>query len=235
MNEVVETLQKLKGIRWKVYSLPSNASIELTSYNIPEHLFKQNLPTKARGLFLYKTDDWKIGVRGYNKFFNGFVVVTLVGEIKETTWQFLKENTLGPYEITLKENGCIIFVSSVLGNLVVTSKHALGGQNDNVSHAQKGEEWLDYHLENSQSSRQELIEYLSNNNVTAVFELADDDFEEHILEYPKERRGLYCHGINENTLDFHTKSMDEIKRFAIKFGFKVVSSFNLQSLEGIRK
>jgi tRNA splicing ligase len=55
------------------------------------------------------------------------------------------------------------------GELLVTSKHCIGG-----IHANKGTEWLHRHLEKSMA---EFIAFLQLHNVTLVFELADDDFE----------------------------------------------------------
>ncbi|KAG0299136.1 hypothetical protein BGZ97_003862, partial [Linnemannia gamsii] len=54
---------------------------------------------------------YRILVRGYDKFFN-------VGEVPKTSPGWIAENTEGPYEVTLKENGCIIFMSGLPPHLV---------------------------------------------------------------------------------------------------------------------
>ena len=55
-----------------------------------------------------------------DKFFN-------TNEVRETAWDFIQERTKGPYELSLKENGCIIFISSLEdGTLLVCSKHSTG-------------------------------------------------------------------------------------------------------------
>jgi tRNA ligase len=149
-----------------------------------------------------------------------------VGEAN-VSWETLK-STIGPYEITIKENGCIIFVSTISDHLLVTSKHAL----DNP-HAQKGHEWLLKTLESSGTPIQNLIDFIQKHNVTIVFELADDDFEEHVLEYPKHKRGLYLHGINQNTPVFNTWSMNKVQEFAKEFGFMVVDTIVVDTLDGI--
>src|SRR5690606_6473437 len=65
---------------------------------------KRELPTDARGLFTYRdpvTGNYEIVTRGYDKFFN-------TNEVHRTKWEWIEEHTKGPYELTVKENGCII-------------------------------------------------------------------------------------------------------------------------------
>lgn len=95
-----------------------------------------------------------------------------------------------------------------------------------------GEQWLDIHLERSGKTRKQLAQFLSEHNVTAVFELTDDDFEEHVLEYPPERRGLHLHGVNFNTIEFRTWPADAIHRFSEQFGFVKVGVIIKNSLGG---
>ena len=83
-----------------------------------------------------------------------------------TKWNFLKENAKGPFELSIKENGCILFVSAVNGDLFVTSKHAHGNP-----HSLKGQEWLDKHLTNVNKTRGELIQFLEKHDITAVYEV----------------------------------------------------------------
>lgn len=160
-----------------------------------------------------------------------------VEETPETKWENLAKTTIGPYHLTVKENGCIIFVSAIEGHLIVTSKHALGQSSINlgsnsVSHSEMGEIWLDRHLKRSGAAREELVGFLSSNNVTAAFELVDDEFEEHIIPYPIESRGLYLHGINKNETDFQTWDNERLVEFAGKFGFFVVESITKDSISG---
>ncbi|KAG0200157.1 hypothetical protein BGX28_006688 [Mortierella sp. GBA30] len=172
----------------------------------------------------------RILVRGYDKFFN-------IGEVRKTTQEWIAEETKGPYEVTLKENGCIIFMAGLpphlvgpQGGCVVTSKHFLGEQdpeknNDaaavpiTVGHSSKGREWLEKSLAAKGKTMQEFGLWLWNQNLTAVAELCDDSFEEHILEYPIERSGLYLHGLNRNTLDFQTLPSNKVQEAAKEWGF----------------
>ncbi|KAL7749778.1 tRNA ligase [Sorochytrium milnesiophthora] len=172
---------------------------------------------------------YEIVVRGYDKFFN-------IGETRTTNYDWMRDNTHGPYEISVKENGCIIFISGVTvdgrHSLVITSKHSIGGRGDvKVSHAQKGEEWLYKHLASAGRTREELAKFLASNRLTAVFELADDDFEEHILAYPPDARGLYLHGLNLNTVEFRTLPSQVLPVFAQYFGTKVVDTIVTATLD----
>ncbi|KAJ3316623.1 hypothetical protein HDU76_001665 [Blyttiomyces sp. JEL0837] len=219
------------------------------SYNVTEYLYTRDppvIPTLARGLFVMEKrglghdgdgENWKIMLRGYDKFFN-------VNEVSWTQEPYLASNTMGPYEATLKENGCIIFVSAYQGTLMVTSKHAMNaplasgapgstGGTGNMSHAAMGELWLMKHLNAKGKTRKELVEFMEEHDITAVFELVDDDFEEHILEYPPEKRGLWLHGINQNTVAFQTWESSRVKTFAETFGFKHVDVLVMETFDEV--
>lgn len=220
------SLGRKSVIRQKNYTLPVNHNPEnqltLTSYNVSDYAYlKPGLPTMARGLFISKPDS-KIIIRGYNKFFN-------VNQTPRNSWSYLKQHCVGPIEVSLKENGCIIYVSAFAGGLVITSKHAIGG-----IHAVKAREWLDIHLQKAGVKETDLISHLQSKDLTAVFELADDDFEEHILSYPKEKSGLYCHGLNENSIEFRTRPAAEIQAFGERFGFFVAESLMFDTMDQVQ-
>ncbi|KAF9155238.1 hypothetical protein BG015_010542 [Linnemannia schmuckeri] len=161
------------------------------------------------------------------KFFN-------VGEVPKTSPAWIAENTEGPYEVTLKENGCIIFMSGLpphlvgpKGGCIVTSKHSLGyadpetGKMTEVTHAGKGREWLEKGLAAQGKTVEQFGRWLWDHNLTAVAELCDDSFEEHILEYPIEKSGLYLHGLNRNTVDFQTLPSNKVQEFAKEWGLRL--------------
>ncbi|KAL1925305.1 uncharacterized protein VTP21DRAFT_188 [Calcarisporiella thermophila] len=207
----------------------------IVSWKMNEFQYRKDpppFPTLARGLFTRKNEEGKheIVARGYDKFFN-------IGEVKKTQWDWIEKNTAGTYEITVKENGCIIFLAGLPdGELLVTSKHSVGQlENVKVSHSQKGAEWVGRHLELAGKTRRQLAKFLSEYNITAVAELCDDDFEEHVLPYPKERRGLYLHGINYNTTDMRTWPSDAVARVAKYFGFLTVKCIRKETLNQTRK
>ncbi|KAF2486907.1 RNA ligase-domain-containing protein [Neohortaea acidophila] len=192
---------------------------------------KANLPTYARGLFTTTNErgQREIAVRGYDKFFNH-------EEVRETEWRNVENNTRGPYELSVKENGCIIFLAGLKdGTLIVCSKHSTGDRQDSdVSHAKAGEQWIDRQLERIGKTRQDLAKILRDMNATAVAELCDDDFEEHVLAYTPESAGLYLHGINLNLPDFVTYPHDLVNQFAQEWGFRTTTFIIKDTIEDVK-
>ncbi|KAL6717882.1 tRNA ligase [Lecanora helva] len=200
------------------FSVPEIDQGSVDSWQFRDWDYKRrDLPTYARGLFTYrKRDGWpEIAVRGYDKFFN-------VGEVHETNWENVKSNTRGPYELSVKENGCIIFISGLEGDvLLVCSKHSTGARdNAEMSHAVAGERWVEKHLDAIRRSKEDLARELRKRNVTLVAELCDDQFEEHVLAYEPKDAGLYIHGMNLNLPDFATYPGGLVHEFADEWGFK---------------
>ena len=76
--------------------------------------------------------------------------------------------------MTLKSNGCIIFIAALTPTtLVVTSKHSLGPVTGvPVSHAQMGEQWMYRHLQKAGKTAEEFAKVLWDNNLTAVAEVS---------------------------------------------------------------
>ena len=96
----------------------SPENLVVTSWRFQDWDYKRDdLPSYARGLFTTKNEKGQpeIAIRGYDKFFNH-------EEVNNTKWRNIENNTKGPYELSLKENGCIIFVSALYdGSLLVCS------------------------------------------------------------------------------------------------------------------
>ncbi|KAK4635845.1 tRNA ligase 1 [Fulvia fulva] len=229
VQEVAEMLRALEGNKGKgkskgAFSTKKNTfevagtDITVDSWKMQEWDYKKpHLPTYARGLFTTRTRKGQpeIATRGYDKFFNH-------GEVRETEWQNVEQNTRGPYELSVKENGCIIFISGLEdGTLLVCSKHSTGSRGDTeTSHAQAGERWVERHLASVGKTKQDLAMKLRQMNATAVAELCDDEFEEHVLAYAPETAGLYLHGINLNLPEFATYPHHLVDQFADEWGFK---------------
>lgn len=192
---------------------------------------KKSLPVEARGLFTCRdprTGNHQIVIRGYDKFFN-------INEIQRTKWEWIEANTKAPYEVTVKENGCIIFISALPdGTLLVCSKNSTGPRGDAASHALVGERWIDKQLDALGKTRQDLSKTLWDMNATAVAELCDDSFEEHILEYTGDRAGLYLHGINLNLPKFTTYDAEAVHKFADTWGFKKVDVLIKDDVKSLR-
>ncbi|GMM58204.1 tRNA ligase [Maudiozyma humilis] len=196
-----------------------HSSQKVNSWKFNEWDYGKNnitLPINARGLFILDdAENPQIVARGYDKFFN-------IDEVMTTRWEWLEENTTGPYEVTVKSNGCIIFISALEdGTLVVCSKHSTGPRDDvDRNHALAGQEFLMKQLREHNVSSSEFATELYKRNLTAIAEYCDDSFEEHILEYGEKEKGLYLHGLNVNQSEFRTLPMDEVHAFGNKYGFK---------------
>ncbi|KAJ5827503.1 tRNA ligase phosphodiesterase [Penicillium robsamsonii] len=200
------------------FEVAGTKNVTVDSWKFQDWDYKHpGLPTYARGLFTTKRKDGspEIATRGYDKFFN-------VGEVKTTDWRNIEKNTRGPYELSVKENGCIIFISALEDDkLLVCSKHSTGARGDTkLSHAQAGERWTERHVSSVNRSVKDLARTLRKMNVTAVGELCDDTFEEHVLAYDEASSGIYIHGLNYNQPDFQTMPCDEVHKFADDWGFK---------------
>ncbi|ESZ97012.1 fungal tRNA ligase adenylyltransferase [Sclerotinia borealis F-4128] len=227
-----DSKDKKKGFSCKETSFEvdgSPANLVVKSWRFQDWDYKRHdLPTYARGLFTSKNekDQEEIATRGYDKFFN-------TGEVEATKWTNIENNTKGPYELSLKENGCIVFISGLHdGTLLVCSKHSTGqGNKPEMSHAKAGDRWVDKQLQAIGRTREELSRELRKRNATAVAELCDDDFEEHILAYGKEDAGLYLHGININLPEFMTYPGDQVQAFAAEWGFKKTDFLVMDDIE----
>ena len=238
---LVKSLESAKGgkggkkgfsCKKSTFHVAGSDDITVDSWRFQDWDYKRDdLPTYARGLFTTKTKKNvpEIVIRGYDKFFN-------VGEVRSTEWQNVETSTLGPYELSVKENGCIIFMSGLEdGTLLVCSKHSTGVREDvNLSHAVAGEKWAEKHLASVGKSTRDLAKELRSMNVTAVAELCDDSFEEHVLEYPPEMAGLYLHGINFNLPEFTTMSGPKVHQFADTWGFKKAEYVMFQTLDEVK-
>ncbi|GAA5866757.1 hypothetical protein JCM1840_004254 [Sporobolomyces johnsonii] len=203
----------------------THAKHVLTSWKMADYAYKREpcpFPTRARGLFTEKVKDgddeeYRIVARGYDKFFN-------VDEVSWTKWDKIHEYSTGPYELTTKSNGCIILIAALTPqHIVVTSKHSIG-RNANlsteggVSHSERGEYWLEKHVEKVGKKKEDLAKELYERNLTAVAELCDDSFEEHVLAYPSHLTGLHLHGLNVNAPILNTLPSSEVASFAKSWG-----------------
>jgi tRNA ligase len=101
-----------------------------------------------------------------------------------TQWNALAAHTTPPYTLSLKSNGCIIFIAALTpSKLLVTSKHSLGPlQGISETHAQAGERWLKIHLEARGKTTEELAATLWENNWTAIAEVTY--LQLHLVNYP---------------------------------------------------
>ncbi|KAG2414022.1 hypothetical protein HFD88_003213 [Aspergillus terreus] len=225
--------KKTFSCKKSTFPVAGSDHISVDSWRFMDWEYKRSdLPTYARGLFttIRKDGTPEIAVRGYDKFFN-------VDEVNATKWRNIENNTRGPYELSVKENGCIIFISGLEDDtLLVCSKHSTGVRSDAaVSHAQAGEQWVERHLAATGRSVKDLARELRSMNATAVGELCDDQFEEHVLAYDENAAGIYLHGLNYNVPYFATCSGAEVHAFADKWGFKKAKYVVYEDLDAVKK
>jgi tRNA ligase len=226
ITALVQSLEAHKGKKGKggfsvkkhTFDLPNGRTVDSWKMNDWDYK-KANLPTYARGLFTYQNNEGnqEIAVRGYDKFFNH-------GEVRKTEWKNVMRDTRGPYELSVKENGCIIFVSGLDDDtLLVCSKHSTGARGDvELSHAVAGEKWVERHIATVGKRKEELARTLRSMNATLVAELCDDEFEEHVLAYTPDQAGLYVHGLNLNLPEFATYPGRLVDKFADEWGMRKV-------------
>jgi tRNA ligase len=88
-------------------------------------------------------------------------------------WDSLEAHTTPPYTLSLKSNGCIIFIAALTPNkLVICSKHSIGPVNGSPeSHAEAGEKWLNKHLRDKGKTTEQLAATLWEKNWTAIAEV----------------------------------------------------------------
>lgn len=224
--------RKTFGCKKTSFRIARSQNISVHSWRFMDWDYKRSdLPTYARGLFTTKLKDGRdeICIRGYDKFFN-------IDEVEDTKWRNVETNTRGPYELSVKENGCIIFISGLEdGSLLVCSKHSTGGRDDlPLSHAQAGEQWVEKHLSKVGKTVKELAMELRKLNLTAVGELCDDRFEEHVLAYDENVAGVYLHGLNYNLPEFATLPGSEVHKFADKWGFKKAEYIVMEDIGSVK-
>ena len=220
---LTESSKKQPGRKQAGHSKKTSFQVPGTPYTVDSWRFQEwdykrrDLPTYARGLFTYRksNNEPEIAVRGYDKFFN-------VNEVNDTNWDEIEVKTKGPYELSVKENGCIIFLAGLEDDsLLVCSKHSTGSRQDvEISHANAGAQWVERHLSSIGKTKADLARELRHRNVTAVAELCDDSFEEHVLAYEEKDAGLYLHGLNLNLPEFATYPGSLVHSFADEWGFK---------------
>lgn len=227
-----------KEAKQKYSCRKSTFAVDNSKNNIHVHSWKfmdwdykrRDLPTYARGLFTTKLSDGtpEIAIRGYDKFFN-------VNEVSATRWDQIEQYTRGPYELSVKENGCIIFMSGLEDDtLLVCSKHSTGVREGGVSHAKAGEEWIERHVASVGKSTKDLARELRRMNVTAIGELCDDSFEEHVLAYNETVAGIYLHGINFNLPQFATLPSADVHKIADEWGFRKAKFLTLDDIQSVK-
>jgi tRNA splicing ligase len=179
----------------------------ISSFNFSGQVFSNRIwneqTTKARGLYI-DTKEKTIVARSYNKFFN-------INERTETKLELLQHRFEFPVTAYVKENGFlgIVGYNKYNDDLLIATKSAL-----NSDHAM----WLKDLLCKTVSpeKREELKQYIRENNVSFVFECVDFEHDPHIIEYPENK--LFLLDIVYNDMEFKKYEYAEMCNIANQFG-----------------
>ncbi|KAF5357059.1 hypothetical protein D9756_006525 [Leucocoprinus leucothites] len=220
-----------KLVRSTVYPVPGAPNTSVRSWKMNEFKYydiPSPFPTLARGLFTTEfgepqsAEEADLFEKGEGKY--------------RIVWEALEMHTTPPYTLSLKSNGCIIFIAALTPQkLLVTSKHAVGPmQGVELTHSQAGEKWVRKYLEKAGKTEEDLAKRLWDENWTAVAELCDDSFEEHVLAYPPERTGLHLHGLNISCKSFKTMPHELVDAFADEWGFIKTRTHTVNSIAEVK-
>lgn len=171
----------------------------ISSFNFTRNaFFNKNwngLTCKARGLFV-DTEKNKVVARGYEKFFN-------INERKETELEHLIVKFKDKITCYKKENGFLGILSYVNNELFFASKSS-----------NKGEfaEYFKNIYETSDINKEELEEYLKNNDVSLTFEVIDIVNNPHIIEYDKSK--IILLDIIHNDYEFKREPYEKVQELS---------------------
>lgn len=159
----------------------------------------------ARGLYI-DTKEEKIIARGYNKFFN-------MGEVEETQTLSLQGKIKYPLRAYVKENGFLGIVGLDINSddLFITSK------SDVTSIYATWFRNL-FKKKVTAETRQKMIDYIKDNDVTFLFEVVDMENDPHIIEYGDS--DIYLLDIVKNNLSFSKLDYPELFAVATEFSLK---------------
>lgn len=173
-----------------------------TAFQDSENSFLQELVSQARGLFI-NNETGEIVSRGYEKFFN-------VGEVPQSTTEYVRENFVFPMIGYKKENGFFgtIGYDSKTDELIITSKSRIEG------------EFPDYfkNIVDNQFSQKEMgmfKRYAAKYGVNFIFEVNDPVNDPHIVEY--ENAHVVLLGMVKRNIKFSDVPYDIMKKFAEQF------------------
>lgn len=156
---------------------------DLSAFNFTSSAFRNDhwnaMTTAARGLFI-DTANNKIAARGYEKFFR-IDELARVYDFSGSSIDFLKSRLKFPVQCYLKENGYlgILGYDESKDDLLFCTKGSTSGD-----YADHFKQLFQKHVCKTGSPRlDEIKQYLKENNCTMLFEVIDQQFDPHIIEY----------------------------------------------------
>jgi hypothetical protein len=129
----------------------------------------------------------------------------------------LEAHTKLPYTLTLKFNGCIIFIAAISLSDSYHFKAFLGTRPGCFRKPCSG--WRALAPSSFRAGRED-----NRGSRLHYPQFCDDSFEEHVLSYSAEKAGLHLHGLNECSKDFKTQSTAVVDEFAREWGLIVTAS-----------
>jgi tRNA ligase len=139
----------------------------------------------------------------------------------------LEAHTKLPYTLTLKFNGCIIFIAAISLSDSYHFKAFLGTRPGCFRKPCSG--WRALAPSSFRAGRED-----NRGSRLHYPQFCDDSFEEHVLSYSAEKAGLHLHGLNECSKDFKTQSTAVVDEFAREWGFIVTASYELPSISKVK-
>lgn len=190
---IITQLRNASGIKEK--DLGNNIS----SFNFTRRTFYSGnwnaMTCKARGLFVDVEKD-KVVARSYDKFFN-------IGERHESELEHLLHTFKGKITCYKKENGFLGILSKVNGELFFATKSSNDGE---------FAEYFKTIYNNSSINKDAVEKYLSENDVSLIFEVIDIVNDPHIIKYDESKIVLL--DIINNDYDFVRKPYNELQEIA---------------------
>ncbi|KAF8181117.1 RNA ligase-domain-containing protein [Mycena galopus ATCC 62051] len=171
---------KPKLIKRSEYAAPADPEIKVRSWKMDDFKYydvPSPFTTLARGIFTVELPS-SAPAEGKGEGEGGKQEYRIVarGATANAQWDTLAAHTTPPYTLSLKSNGCIIFIAALTPTkLLVTSKHSIGpipGQS--VSHAEAGEVWLRKYFEAKGKIEADLAWRLWAENWMAIAFVADE-------------------------------------------------------------
>lgn len=164
------------GLRNSPYVKEKELENGISSFNFTRKAFWDHhwtdMSVKARGLFI-DTINMRVKAHSYDKFFT-------INERRDTELDYIKENWVYPIAAYVKENGYLGICSwNEDGTLFCASKSTTEGE-----YAKRFQELLELALGDK---KEKFCEWLQSENLSAVFEVIDPEFDVHIIEYNEPR------------------------------------------------
>lgn len=174
--QLVKDLRRERNVREKRFGC-------LSAFNFTSEAFRRSswneLTTVARGLFI-NTEDHTIVARGYEKFFR-IDELARVYHYPHSNLDYLKDKLKFPVNVYLKENGYLglLCYDPEIDDLRFCTKGSISGD-----YADYFRQLFQKNVCETGSTRwNEIKQYLKENNCTMLFEVIDQQFDPHIIEY----------------------------------------------------